>query len=132
MSTHCDLALVCLFPFSTAVDCGNLPNPANGQVTTTGTTFGQNATYSCNTGYNLMGDSTRTCQATGNWSGSAPTCERMFLLSEHHLSITYMIYLSFLQLWTVGLCLIQPMGKLLPQEQHLDKMPPTVVTQATT
>ena len=27
-----------------------------------------------NTGYNLVGDSTRTCQATGNWSGSAPTC----------------------------------------------------------
>ena len=63
---------------STVVDCGNLTNPANGQVShTAGTTFGQTAIYSCNTGYNLVGDSTRTCQATGEWSGSVPTCERM-------------------------------------------------------
>ena len=59
----------------TVVNCGNLTNPDNGQVNhTSGTTFGQNATYSCNTGYNLVGNSTRTCQATGNWSGSPPTC----------------------------------------------------------
>ena len=74
---------------STAVDCGALSGPANGQVThTAGTTVGQTATYSCNTDYNLLGDSTRTCQATGAWSGSAPTCHRMLLLQtfqfEHH------------------------------------------------
>ena len=63
---------------STVVDCGTLTNPANGQVShTAGTTFGETATYSCNTGYNLVGDSTRTCQATGEWSGSEPTCECM-------------------------------------------------------
>ena len=57
------------------MDCGNLTDPANGQVAlTAGKTFGENATYSCDTGYNLVGDSTRTCQATGEWSGSAPTC----------------------------------------------------------
>ena len=62
------------------VDCGSLTNPDNGQVTlTAGTTVGQTATYSCETGYNLVGDSTRTCQATGNWSGSAPTCQGMLL-----------------------------------------------------
>ena len=73
---------ICIYVslLSTAVDCGTLPNPTNGQVTTTaGTTFGQTSTYNCNTGYNLIGDSTRTCQATGNWSGSVPTCERMLL-----------------------------------------------------
>ena len=62
------------------MDCGTLTNPVNGQVSTTGTTFGQTATYSCNTGYNLMGDDTRTCQATGQWSGNAPTCQSMLLL----------------------------------------------------
>ena len=62
------------------MDCGNLTGPVNGQVTlTTGTTFRQTATYSCNTGYNLVGDSNRTCQATGNWSGSAPNCQGMLL-----------------------------------------------------
>ena len=65
-----------VFCFVTAVDCGNLTDLANGRVDhTTGTTFGQNATYSCDTGYNLVRNSTRTCQATGNWSGSASTCE---------------------------------------------------------
>ena len=64
---------------SIVVDCGALSDPANGQVNTTGTTFEQTATYSCNTGYNLVGDSTRMCQATANWSGSAPMCERMLL-----------------------------------------------------
>ena len=63
------------------MNCGNLPDPANGSVNhTAGTTMGQTATYSCNTGYILVGDSTRTCQATGNWTESAPTCEGMYIV----------------------------------------------------
>ena len=27
-----------------------------------------------------MGDSTRMCQATGSWSGSAPTCQSMLYI----------------------------------------------------
>ena len=65
---------------STVVDCNALPDPTNGQVSITGTTFGETATYSCNTGYNLVGDNTRTCQADGMWSGSEPTCQSMMLL----------------------------------------------------
>ena len=39
----------------------------------------------------------------------------------------------FWQLWTVALWLIQPMARLIRLlEQHLDRQPPTVVTQATT
>ena len=69
------------------VDCGSLTDPASGQVDlTSGTTLGQTATYSCNTGYNLVGDSTRTCQATGQWSGSAPTCEGICAIN---LTFTY-------------------------------------------
>jgi len=71
-----------VFLFLTAVDCGNLPDPDNGQVNhTAGTTFRETATYSCNTGYNLVGDSTRTCNATGEWSGSAPTCRGTFVIN---------------------------------------------------
>ena len=62
------------------MNCGNLTDPHNGQVDhTAGTTLEQTATYSCNTGYNLVGDSTLTCQATGNWTGSAPTCQGVLL-----------------------------------------------------
>ena len=30
----------------------------------------------CNTGYQLMGSTTRTCQNDGSWSGSDATCNR--------------------------------------------------------
>ena len=70
----------CASLFLTVADCGSLTNPANGQVSTTGTTEGQTATYGCDTGYNLVGDNTRTCQANGDWSGSEPTCQRMLYI----------------------------------------------------
>ncbi len=34
------------------------------------------ATYTCNPGYTLIGDSTRTCGSDGVWSGSDPICQR--------------------------------------------------------
>ena len=74
--------------YLTVVDCGALSNPANGSVLYTGgTTYGQTATYSCNTGYNLVGDGIRACQSTGVWSGSAPTCQGMLLLVSHIIHI---------------------------------------------
>ena len=75
--------------FLTDMNCSTLTDPANGQVShTAGTTFRQTATYSCDTGYNLVGDSTRTCQADGIWSGSAPICERMLLLEHEYYLVT--------------------------------------------
>ena len=56
------------------VDCGGLTNPENGAVSLSGTTYNSVATYSCDSGYVLMGDDMRTCLDTGSWSGSAPTC----------------------------------------------------------
>ena len=77
-----------VFLILTGVDCGNLTDPANGSVNhTAGTTFEQTAIYQCNTGYNLVGDSTHTCQATGNWSGSAPTCQGVLLKDDLTLLI---------------------------------------------
>ena len=52
-------------------------DPDNGRVDYE-TTLGSTATYTCNTGYQLDGDSTRTCQSDETWSGSAPTCTRMY------------------------------------------------------
>ena len=85
MAMSCNAIMTCsrynyLHLILTAVDCSNLTDPANGSVNhTAGTGLGHTATYSCNTGYNLVGESTRTCQATGNWSGSAPTCQGVLL-----------------------------------------------------
>ncbi|XP_052808433.1 E-selectin-like isoform X2 [Mya arenaria] len=64
-------------PTCQQVDCGSLSNPANGQVSSLATTEGSTATYSCNSGFMLVGDSTRTCEASGVWNGSEPTCQQV-------------------------------------------------------
>ena len=75
------------------MNCGTLNNPANGQVSYAGrTTFGQTVTYSCDTGYNLVGDSNRTCQATGVWSGSEPICQGKLLLNLEYHAIVLGMY----------------------------------------
>ena len=69
------------------MDCGTLTNQADGQVNiTAGTTFGQTATYSCDAGYQLLENitRTRTCQADGMWSGNRATC-----ISESNLLIMF-------------------------------------------
>ena len=58
-----------------AVDCGNLPSPSNGRITLTASTFGGEAIYHCDAGYNLIGNMSRMCAANGEWTGSAPTCQ---------------------------------------------------------
>ena len=58
----------------TDVDCGDLTDPENGAVSVSGTTYNSVATYSCDTGYVLMGDDMTTCLDTGLWSGDQPTC----------------------------------------------------------
>ncbi|XP_064386320.1 CUB and sushi domain-containing protein 1-like isoform X2 [Halichondria panicea] len=73
-------------PFCSPVDCGPPTNPSNGAVDkSTGTTFMMTATYTCNTGYNIVGSESRTCGVNGTsgattltdgvWSPAAPTCE---------------------------------------------------------
>ena len=47
----------------------NLPN---GEVNVTGST----ATFSCNSGYELNGVQSLSCQ-NGTWNGQVPTCEGM-------------------------------------------------------
>ena len=56
-------------------DCAGLSNISNGDVSTNGLSTGSTATYSCNGGFTLVGDTTRTCQDNGTWSGSEPICE---------------------------------------------------------
>ena len=50
-------------------------DPAIGAVdTTSGTTYGEQATYTCNVGYNLAGNAQTLCKADGNWE-TAPICQ---------------------------------------------------------
>ncbi|XP_019850306.1 PREDICTED: sushi, von Willebrand factor type A, EGF and pentraxin domain-containing protein 1-like isoform X2 [Amphimedon queenslandica] len=62
-------------PICKRINCGPLPNIANGQVRIhPDTRLGSTATYSCNKGFNLNGHRVRRCLASGKWSGSEPSC----------------------------------------------------------
>ncbi len=57
------------------VDCGPLSSPKDGQVIFKTTTLNSVATYTCNSGFDLIGSSERICQAGGTWSKEAPVCK---------------------------------------------------------
>ena len=64
------------YSVSAVVDCGSLEDPDNGQVDFSNTTFESTANYTCNMGYRLSnGNTSRTCEATEEWSGDPPSCE---------------------------------------------------------
>ena len=51
------------------------------------TTFGSIVTYSCYPGFTVIGNSVRTCQANGAWSGGEPDCESKLTQSPSGLVI---------------------------------------------
>lgn len=56
------------------VRCGEPPQISNGYASGANYSFGAVVAYSCNKGFYIKGEKKRTCEATGNWSGSLPTC----------------------------------------------------------
>ncbi len=64
---------------TTVVDCGPLAITNGAVDTSSGTTFMMTATYTCNTGYNIVGSESRICGASGVWSPTAPVCESMLI-----------------------------------------------------
>ena len=77
--------------------CPDLSNPQNGQVMVDDDSNiqGANATYSCNIGFELVGNSERVCQNTGgsigDWSGSDPTCQCKHNVSEFDRNLPTML-----------------------------------------
>ena len=69
------ISFISYHTFKHLVTCPDLTGPANGQVAESGSNPPFTAKYTCNTGYRLVGDSPRTCQENGQWSGTTPTCE---------------------------------------------------------
>ena len=56
--------------------CGGLAAPANGEVSVSGLAIGSVATYSCRTGFLLVGGAKlRVCSVGGVWSSVAPVCK---------------------------------------------------------
>ena len=75
-----------IYILSTVIECPALTDPMNGGIvyapdTSADYDFGTTATYSCNSGYSLVGDEVRTCGGDGSstmgvWDLSEPFCER--------------------------------------------------------
>ena len=55
--------------------CGYPGGVDNGEVVGDNYDFGESVTYKCNAGYQLIGRPKRTCQNSGSWDGSKPTCQ---------------------------------------------------------
>ena len=63
-----------LFHLFVTVLCPDLDNPANGAVSQTRNSEGDTATYTCDSGYELVGHQVLNCQANGTWDNSPPIC----------------------------------------------------------
>ncbi|XP_035382269.1 CUB and sushi domain-containing protein 3 [Electrophorus electricus] len=61
-------------PECVEVECGHPGVPPHGVLTGDKFTFGATVRYSCTGGRELIGDSGRNCQLSGQWSGSLPHC----------------------------------------------------------
>ena len=57
------------------MDCKGLPAPLNGFRVQKLTTFEAAISFSCATGYRLLGSSVRRCGADGKWDGTQTTCQ---------------------------------------------------------
>ena len=68
--------------FIADIPCDDLLVPINGEIVScssgrVGVGYeGDTCSFTCNTGYELTGSNTRTCQNDGNWSGSDVVCRR--------------------------------------------------------
>ena len=60
----------------TIVNCPPLNSPINGMINCSlgDYRYKDTCSFTCNTGYELSGNDTRTCQSNGNWSGLPVSC----------------------------------------------------------
>ena len=75
----CDLYCETLLDHFILVPCSILTDPNNGTIICSLENDGvpsyeDTCSFTCNTGYELTGSDTRTCQSSGNWSGSDVVC----------------------------------------------------------
>ena len=71
------LYFILIYSVPSAVDCGDPGTPTNGQRSFSSTNYTSEVNYTCDVGYTLQGSDSRTCQSSGQWSGSVPQCKGM-------------------------------------------------------
>ena len=82
------------------IRCDDLSAPVNGSITlcssgTEGVGYvGDTCSFTCNTGYGLIGINPRTCLSDGSWNGSDNVCERSkyFIWFKSLIRTIYVLY----------------------------------------
>lgn len=64
----------CHIAYILGMDCGLLSPPEHGWMFGSKTTHPHNVSFTCRTGYRLVGPTQRTCLRNGSWSGYQPKC----------------------------------------------------------
>lgn len=77
-------------------ECTNLTTPVNGQMTCSSGELGvgyegDSCSFACDTGYNLTGSDTRSCQGNGSWNGTDTVCKAAGDLSTNYLLTSYIV-----------------------------------------
>ena len=72
----------------TIVNCLLLNMPTNGTINCSlgddgVPSYEDTCSFTCNTGYELTGSDTRTCQSNGSWSDSDDVCRRGMYLTRY-------------------------------------------------
>ena len=65
-----------------AITCSDPGTPTNGRHNLSSTSYNSVVTYTCDVGYTLQESNSRTCQSSGQWSGSVPQCNCELLSAE--------------------------------------------------
>jgi len=78
--------------------CPELTDPINGVINCSlrddgVPSYEDTCSFTCNTGYELTGSDTRTCQSEGSWSGSDVVCRRG---KTDHKYIVYMTHVAYI------------------------------------
>ena len=76
-------ACVCVYVYiyvyadACCIGCKVPGKPANGMRSFQSTAIGSTVMYTCDDGFKLVGDKSRSCLDTGLWNGSVPACNCM-------------------------------------------------------
>jgi len=71
-------------PYCTCNECPRLSQPDNGYIVSTdANSYASLVEYLCYPGYEVVGEATRTCLASGHWSGVEPLCKPLNC-TEHY------------------------------------------------
>ena len=79
------------------VPCPSLTDPNNGMITCSlgddrVPSYEDTCSFTCNTGYELTGSDTRTCQSDGSWSGSGVMCMRGMYLINYQIESRFIYH----------------------------------------